>query len=573
MRVRNWWLVVMVLLGIVAACSGNSERNNGKEPTAGTEAGSGAPSAGNSGTGARGGRGGSAGRAGAGGSSAGAGGVVTGSGGFGNVGADAGQAGEPATGGTVPIGGTGGTAGIAGSSSGGTGGLPPFAWRCSVNFWGDGQCDCGCGIQDIDCENSDDIDECVTCNRFGSCNSYQCPGRVNPDNTTACNEPPVSWNCLDYYYWDGVYCDCGCGEVDPDCENDDISSCDTCGLSGGCAGGICPASIDPDDITQCTVPDGWLCGSITYHDGYDCDCGCGIPDPDCLGTTRDYCERCTSPGSCAEDDGYCSEHIDANDNTFCSGPPPTWTCQRRFYGDGVLCHCGCGAPDPDCENRECDVCNATGACSSRPCPGMINPNNEPFCIQPEVPAGWTCDSFAYGDGFTCHCGCGVQDYDCLTADASACEDCYRCGNLECPTAVQPGDTTKCIPPPDGWRCDAALYRDGNSCECGCGAPDPDCGGTTPDNCWNCPEGSCTDYTCANLEPNDNAHCINEPPPEWTCSYAFYGDGACDCGCGVIDSDCASAARSACIFCNPTGGCSNAACPSTINADNNAICGG
>ena len=70
-------------------------------------------------------------------------------------------------------------------------------------------------------------------------------------------------------------------------------------------------------------------------------------------------------------------------------------------------------------------------------------------------------------------------------------------------------------------------------------PDPDCTGTTPGYCSNCPEGSCANFNCVNLLPNDNAHCANEPPASWTCQFDFYGDGLCDCGCGAVDLDCES----------------------------------
>jgi hypothetical protein len=569
---------MLVLLGIVVACSGNSERSDNGDPDAGADASSGRAGAGSGAMGARSGRGGSAGRGGSSGMP-GAGGTAA-MGGSGNVGAEAGEAGVPGVGGSVPLAGSGGagpvagTAGSAGFQNGGTGGFAPTGWQCSVMLYGDGSCDCGCGIQDSDCERSDDLDECETCNRFGSCNNYQCPGRIDPENTTACEAPPSGWTCLDYYYADTVYCDCGCGVMDPDCENDDIGSCDTCGLSGGCSGGTCPGSIDPNDITTCALPEGWTCEASVYNDGFYCDCGCGVIDSDCGGLDRNECGRCTADGSCAQTEGYCSEHIDANNNAICSGPPSRWSCSPRFFGDGVLCHCGCGVIDPDCADRECEVCNATGACSSRACPGMIDPNHEEQCIQPEVPDGWTCDYAAYGDGFTCHCGCGVQDYDCLTTELGACEDCYRCGSSECPANVDATDPTKCVPPPADWRCPTQSYRDGYTCDCGCGVPDPDCEGTTPGHCWNCPEGSCAEYTCLNLEPADNAHCVNEPPPAWTCEFEFYGDGACDCGCGVVDLDCASPARSSCIFCDPEGGCSNMDCRANlIDPENNAVCGG
>lgn len=36
-----------------------------------------------------------------------------------------------------------------------------------------------------------------------------------------------------------------------------------------------------------------------------------------------------------------------------------------------------------------------------------------------------------------------------------------------------------------------------------------------------------------------------PPEEFSCRGELYGDDACDCGCGVIDIDCANATSGAC----------------------------
>jgi len=36
-----------------------------------------------------------------------------------------------------------------------------------------------------------------------------------------------------------------------------------------------------------------------------------------------------------------------------------------------------------------------------------------------------------------------------------------------------------------------------------------------------------------------------PPEEWTCTGKFFGDGACDCGCGLVDLDCPNALGSSC----------------------------
>lgn len=61
------------------------------------------------------------------------------------------------------------------------------------------------------------------------------------------------------------------------------------------------------------------------------------------------------------------------------------------------------------------------------------------------------------------------------------------------------------------------------------------------------------------------------PSTWTCSPDFYGTGdGCDCGCGAVDPDCASSARSACQYCNDPGSCSNVSCDGILTA-NNGVC--
>jgi hypothetical protein len=36
-----------------------------------------------------------------------------------------------------------------------------------------------------------------------------------------------------------------------------------------------------------------------------------------------------------------------------------------------------------------------------------------------------------------------------------------------------------------------------------------------------------------------------PPSDWQCKGKFFGDGACDCGCGFLDSDCPSLSSAVC----------------------------
>lgn len=60
------------------------------------------------------------------------------------------------------------------------------------------------------------------------------------------------------------------------------------------------------------------------------------------------------------------------------------------------------------------------------------------------------------------------------------------------------------------------------------------------------------------------------PAAWSCPTGAYGDGFCDCGCGVVDLGCVDDTVDSCDECN--GGCAAGAgdC-STINPTNNAVC--
>jgi hypothetical protein len=84
---------------------------------------------------------------------------------------------------------------------------------------------------------------------------------------------------------------------------------------GGDAGGGGDTD-DGGDPDEGGVPDAWTCPQQYYDADDGCDCGCGVVDPDCGGTSSDLCEYCTEAGSCALDS--CSE-ISPSDNTTCQG--------------------------------------------------------------------------------------------------------------------------------------------------------------------------------------------------------------------------------------------------------------
>lgn len=102
--------------------------------------------------------------------------------------------------------------------------------------------------------------------------------------------------------------------------------------------------------------------------------------------------------------------------------------------------------------------------------------------------------------------------------------------------------------------------------CGNGACEP---GENASNCLaDCPV-ACGNGVCESGEDLNNcpADCLG-----WTCDLTWYGDGECDCGCGITDSDCADSSVQSCQFC--VADCnvgSGYACPGNIDPTNNAQC--
>lgn len=428
---------------------------------------------------------------------------------------------------------------------------------------------CDCGCGVADVDCADgDIDHCERCNAEGACNGAECPGHIDPDNTARCEPAPLGWSCSNRYYDDGESCDCGCGIKDPDCKDDKATSCDACQDFGACSHGPCPSSIAADDNSTCFVPKGWLCG-FDYGDG-SCDCGCGVVDIDCASEKADACKYCPSLG-CAP---YgCSDAIAPDNNAVCTKAPPGWTCPTRLYNDGTGCDCGCGFPDPDCKSQDvsaCDRCNDTNSCSGQACPGIIDANNNAFCSQPPPPADWKCQYYYWLSDRQCSCGCGAPDPDCRGTTTDFCDNCPICGPSNCPMQISPTDVSQCKPAPAGWTCDSTHYLDG-ICDCGCGIVDPDCTFDTSRYCYSCPVEGCSVGYCSRILPHDTSKCTFDVPSTWTCPRNFFGDGLCDCGCGAVDRDCASPDVGRCAVCNNEGSCSTTSCPGNISPTDSSTC--
>ncbi len=196
------------------------------------------------------------------------------------------------------------------------------------------------------------------------------------------------WNCGSGNY-ENFVCNCGCGIPDPDCIDSSVASCENCDVPGSCSlgQGLCPAAIDPNDNAICDLTL-WTCNPAAYDAGDDiCDCGCGLIDPDCDGSTIETCTVCSNPGSCTMGN-ECSGYIDLFNNGQC-GAYPGWTCGEEYYGDSPLsdglCDCGCGIPDTDCEEptlAACDYCTEFGSCTEEACIGNteLDPDDPSQCL-------------------------------------------------------------------------------------------------------------------------------------------------------------------------------------------------
>jgi hypothetical protein len=355
--------------------------------------------------------------------------------------------------------------------------LPPSnGWRCPIQSWGGGDgCDCGCGAPDPDCEGYAD---CMTplCNAAECVICHDASGRVVP-----CDNAIKNWTCDPQRYGSKDGCDCGCGVMDPDCAP---QGCKDLGCRDAACQRCTIAIYGSDQLVGCTPASGWTCSAEHYATGDGCDCGCGIHDPDCGDITHGCattdcqqvdCDYCHSPGAfdAREDDDY----------IICA---PGWKCGTMTapaWTDGA-CDCGCGKPDPACRKADRLGCTDSG-CKTEACE-YCNSNGDPRaqCTAQKWAGTGTCEISIYGLDGRCDCGCGAPDPDCGAnlgcaapfCTAEGCEVCHGSGD----------NLNACLT----WTCPKSAYADGARCDCGCGAPDPDC------SLLGCTEPGCSDPSCS-----------------------------------------------------------------------------
>jgi hypothetical protein len=185
----------------------------------------------------------------------------------------------------------------------------PSEWNCTTDKWFDNLCDCGCGVLDPAC--------------LAGTAAWNCADDEFCNSDAICqNIAPPEWGCNGHRYNDGLYCDCECGLVDPDCLN-------AARIRAGCA---TSRYCNVTSALCIDIPANWTCDPVYYDAGDGCDCGCGAIDPDCATFQETYfCGgtgyRCLASGECTH------------------GP---WSCPLSNYDTRDGCHCGCGSQDPDC---------------------------------------------------------------------------------------------------------------------------------------------------------------------------------------------------------------------------------
>ncbi len=210
------------------------------------------------------------------------------------------------------------------------------------------------------------------------CTSDESP-ETCPDDCTGLFAVPDAWTCNHGWYAAGDDCDCACGAYDPDCDNPALDTTN-CGLGGRC---------QPDGTCDIPIPEAWTCQPSRFNNGQQCDCDCGVYDPDCDNPNARVV-NCAQDATC-QSDGTCTASI-----------PDEWTCRSRYYGTDDGCDCNCGAFDPDCANPDAAVYNCSPESTCLP---------DGSCEIP-VPTTWLCapEHYAANDG--CDCRCGMLDPDC-----------------------------------------------------------------------------------------------------------------------------------------------------------------
>jgi len=347
--------------------------------------------------------------------------------------------------------------------------------------------------------------------------------------TLGCNADCISWDtslCV------SATCGDDTAEGNEVCDGVDLDSNDCTTIGQGFIGGTlgCNGTCDGWDVAACTSP---TCGDSTVEGNELCDLG-NLDGNDCT----------TIPGGFTGGTLACNGTCDGWDTTGCTGAVPV---------------CGDGNVDT---TEDCDLSNLDGQdCTT-------------------VPGGYT------GGTLACNPSCAWDVTGCTGVAAT-------CGN----NTVEGGETCDGSDL-NGYDCAAVGPFNGGTLACnancqwfdysGCTLTGPVCGNGVQEGVEQCDGADLSGMTCQSIgfdtgtltcDANcgiDMSGCGWTAIPGWHCNAAFYGAGdGCDCGCGIVDPDCADATGASCAYCGETGSCNgpvDCADPnSIIDPANNAVC--
>ena len=197
----------------------------------------------------------------------------------------------------------------------------------------------------------------------GQCSPQCGQGQVCQFGQCVAAPPPSGWQCATAFFGDGAVCNCGCGVPDPDC-----ASAATPVI--GCLGANTPCKADGNCGTCAPGCSGKVCGD----DGCLGSCGACI-DPLFPQCQAGKCVACTPScqGSVCGDDGCggsCGNCASDKVCTFgqCLAPPPAASCVNHCGGvapSGCACTADCATTDRCC--KDVDVCGCIASCAGKVC--------------------------------------------------------------------------------------------------------------------------------------------------------------------------------------------------------------
>jgi len=252
---------------------------------------------------------------------------------------------------------------------------------------------------------------------------------------------------------------------------------------------------------------------------------------------------------CTDEDGVPEYPRCLSDEQCDDGDPCSIDHCNIYGGDGYCEHW-----DKPCEGNWHEDCSDLEAYYCDPETGVVECtghtdwfHGQTCCIESEYacPDGiWSCRDYCVRRGYCIDGGCvdgNGYPRDCTDRDAA--------------TPCEVGDTIGLC-----WKGDCAVL------DCTGLSSGTLCWFTGYDGAGECRSGVVGDWRCFVAEPSGGG------PPGWTCGAEYYGTGdGCDCGCGVIDPDCADGTVASCDYCGQPGSCSAFLCPLGIDPVQNWLC--